>query len=37
VFHGDGTPYRKAEADLIRRLSDAPKRVVPQVAYERAN
>jgi hypothetical protein len=29
VFHGDGTPYRKAEADLIRRLSDAPRRVVP--------
>lgn len=29
VFHGDGTPYRQAEVDLIRRLSAAPKTVVP--------
>jgi len=30
VLHGDGTPYRQAEADLIRRLSAAPRGVVPQ-------
>ncbi|AOR79398.1 glycoside hydrolase 5 family protein [Novosphingobium resinovorum] len=29
VFHTDGTPYRQAEVDLIRRLSAAPKGVVP--------
>ena len=29
VFRADGTPYRKAETDLIRRLSAAPKTVVP--------
>jgi len=29
VFRADGTPYRQAEADLIRRLSRAPKGVVP--------
>lgn len=29
VFRGDGTPYRQAEVDLIRRLSAAPKGVVP--------
>lgn len=29
VFRADGTPYRQAEADLIRRLSAAPKSVVP--------
>ncbi|KQS02223.1 1,4-beta-xylanase [Sphingomonas sp. Leaf357] len=29
VFRADGTPYRKAETDLIRRLSAAPKGVVP--------
>jgi hypothetical protein len=29
VFRTDGTPYRKAETDLIRRLSAAPKTVVP--------
>lgn len=29
VFRGDGTPYRQAEADLIRRLAAAPKGVVP--------
>lgn len=33
VFRRDGTPYRKAETDLIRRLSDAPKGAVPQFAY----
>jgi hypothetical protein len=31
VFRGDGTPYRQAEADLIRVLARAPKRVVPGV------
>ncbi|MGH6613495.1 1,4-beta-xylanase [Sphingomonas sp.] len=29
VFRGDGTPYRKAETDLIRRLAAAPKGSVP--------
>jgi Cellulase (glycosyl hydrolase family 5) len=29
VFRTDGTPYRQAEADLIRALSSAPKGVVP--------
>ena len=29
VFRNDGTPYRAAETDLIRRLSAAPKGVVP--------
>ena len=29
VFRNDGTPYRRAETDLIRRLSAAPKGVVP--------
>jgi hypothetical protein len=29
VFRADGKPYRQAEADLIRRLSAAPKGVVP--------
>jgi hypothetical protein len=29
VLHGDGTPYRQAEADLILRLSRAPRGVVP--------
>ena len=29
VLRADGTPYRTAEADLIRRLSDAPKGIVP--------
>ena len=29
VFRADGEPYRQAEADLIRRLSAAPKFVVP--------
>lgn len=29
VFRADGTPYRQAETDLIKRLSTAPKGVVP--------
>jgi hypothetical protein len=29
VFRADGTPYRKAETDLIRSLTAAPKGVVP--------
>ena len=29
VLHSDGTPYRQAEADLIRRLSSAPRVVAP--------
>ena len=29
VFRADGTPYRKAETDLIRSLTSAPKGVVP--------
>lgn len=29
VLHGDGTPYRTAEAELIKRLTAAPKGVVP--------
>ena len=29
VLHTDGTPYRAAEAELIRRLARAPKGVVP--------
>jgi len=29
VFRADGTPYRPAETDLIRRLTSAPKGVVP--------
>ena len=33
VFRADGTPYRAAETDLIRRLSAAPKGIVP-AAYE---
>lgn len=32
VFRADGTPYRTAETDLIRRLAAAPKGVVPVVA-----
>ncbi len=31
VFRADGTPYRKAETDLIRRLATSPKGVVPVV------
>jgi hypothetical protein len=33
VFRADGTPYRKAETDLIRSLSAAPKGVVPPPQY----
>ncbi|MBW4330214.1 cellulase family glycosylhydrolase [Stakelama sp. CBK3Z-3] len=33
VFHADGTPYRKAETDLIRAMSAAPKGVVPAAEY----
>lgn len=29
VFRADGTPYRKAETDLIRSLAGAPKGIVP--------
>jgi len=29
VFRADGTPYRQAEADLIKRMAAAPKGVVP--------
>jgi hypothetical protein len=32
VFRNDGTPYRKAETDLIRSMAAAPKGVVPQTA-----
>jgi hypothetical protein len=32
VFRNDGTPYRKAETDLIRRLATSPKGVVPPAA-----
>lgn len=32
VFRNDGTPYRQAETDLIRRLALAPKGVVPDAA-----
>jgi hypothetical protein len=31
VFRSDGTPYRQAETDLIKRLSAAPRGVVPVV------
>ena len=33
VLRGDGTPYRAAEADLIRAYVRAPKSVVPDIAY----
>jgi hypothetical protein len=32
VFRADGTPYRQAETALIKRLSDAPRGVVPSAA-----
>lgn len=32
VFRADGTPYRTAETDLIRRLATSPKGVVPTTA-----
>ncbi|HEU0066903.1 MAG TPA: cellulase family glycosylhydrolase [Sphingomonas sp.] len=34
VFRADGTPYRQAETDLIRRMSAAPKGVVPAAAAD---
>ena len=34
VLHADGTPYRPAETDLIRRLADSPKGVVPAAARQ---
>ena len=36
VFRADGTPYRAAETDLIRRLAAAPKGVVPAEAMQPA-
>ena len=33
VFRADGTPYRKAETDLIRAMSKAPKGQVPTAVY----
>ena len=36
VFRSDGTPYRQAETDLIRRLTAAPKGVVPAVTSDAA-
>ena len=35
VFRADGTPYRTAETDLIRRLATSPKGVVPAAAPAR--
>ena len=35
VFRADGTPYRKAETDLIRSLAAAPKGVVPIQSAQR--
>ncbi len=32
VFRADGTPYRQAETDLIKRMAAAPKGVVPPTA-----
>lgn len=29
IFHADGTPYRRAETDLIRAMAAAPKGIVP--------
>jgi hypothetical protein len=37
VFRSDGTPYRRAETDLIRRLATAPKGVVPVPVADAAN
>lgn len=31
VLHSDGTPYRTAETDLIKRLATAPKGIVPEL------
>ena len=36
VFRGDGTPYRQAETDLIRRLATSPKRMVPPAPAQTA-
>jgi hypothetical protein len=33
VLHGDGTPYRQAEVELIRAYTQAPKGVVPEITY----
>jgi len=35
LLRADGTPYRAAETDLVRRLALAPKRVVPASAIMR--
>jgi hypothetical protein len=32
LLHGDGTPYRQREADILRALSHAPRGVVPEAA-----
>jgi hypothetical protein len=32
LLHGDGTPYRQREADILRALSHAPRGVVPATA-----
>lgn len=32
LLHGDGTPYRQREADILRALSHAPRGVVPESA-----
>jgi hypothetical protein len=32
LLHGDGTPYRQREADILRALSHAPRGVVPAAA-----
>jgi hypothetical protein len=32
LLHGDGTPYRQREADILRALSKAPRGVVPAEA-----
>lgn len=32
VLHSDGTPYRQAEAALIKRIAGAPKSIVPEMA-----
>ncbi|WP_315760448.1 cellulase family glycosylhydrolase [Sphingomonas sp. Y38-1Y] len=37
VFRADGKPYRQAEVDLIRRLTAAPKGVVPPMTSARAD
>jgi hypothetical protein len=32
LLHGDGTPYRQREADILRSLTAAPRGVVPEEA-----